>query len=231
MFRPVKDTEELLVLMTTVRDGTLDAHSRADLRQMSAREAAVRQYEDEFAGYSSPRDWWRIATLPEGDPVGFVILAVIAYSVLGYSSAVVFRSPAAAVAAPLAYILIQVAIHREEVRNAGRGRPGDGVDSTSRRRHQRRAEAHEKRDRRGDDCLGEERQELPRQQAYARGLTYEQVAERALLVLGRHCRGDQDQRNNCRQRATATEERRKALISAQRDFSKRLRPTAGPTSR
>ena len=75
MFRPVKDEEELLVLLTAVLDGTLDAHSRADLRQMSAREAAVRQYEDEFAGYSSPRDWWRIATLPDGDPVGFVIAA------------------------------------------------------------------------------------------------------------------------------------------------------------
>jgi RimJ/RimL family protein N-acetyltransferase len=73
--RPVEDEEELLVLMTAVLDGTLDAHSRADLSQMSAREAAVRQYEDEFAGYSSPRDWWRIATLPEGDPVGFVIPA------------------------------------------------------------------------------------------------------------------------------------------------------------
>ncbi len=84
-FRPVEDIEELLALMTTVLEGTLDAHSRADLSQMSAREAAVRQYEDEFARYSSPRDWWRIATLPEGDPVGFVIPArndynpVIAY--------------------------------------------------------------------------------------------------------------------------------------------------------
>ncbi len=74
-FRPVGDIEELLLLMTAVLEGTLDAHSRADLTQMSAREAAVRQYEDEFAGYSSPRDWWRIATLPDGDPVGFVIPA------------------------------------------------------------------------------------------------------------------------------------------------------------
>jgi ABC-2 type transport system permease protein len=37
---------------------------------------------------------------------GNLVLAVIAYSVLGYFSAVVFRSLAAAVAAPLAYILI-----------------------------------------------------------------------------------------------------------------------------
>lgn len=75
MFRPVKDEEELLGLMTAALDGTLDAHSRADLRQMSPREAAVRQYADELVGYSSPRDWWRIATLPEGEPVGFVIPA------------------------------------------------------------------------------------------------------------------------------------------------------------
>lgn len=74
-FRPVEDEQELLVLMTAVLDGTLDAHSRADLSQMSAREAAVSHYQDEFAGYSSPRDWWRIATLPEGEPVGFVIPA------------------------------------------------------------------------------------------------------------------------------------------------------------
>lgn len=75
MFRPVEDQEELLVLMTAALEGTLDAHSRADVNQMSARDAAVRQYEDEFAGYSSPRAWWRIATLADGAPVGFVIAA------------------------------------------------------------------------------------------------------------------------------------------------------------
>jgi GNAT superfamily N-acetyltransferase len=74
-FRPVADLEELLALMTAVLEGTLDAHSRADLRRMSAREVALGQYEDEFSGYSSPRDWWRIATLAEGVPVGFVIPA------------------------------------------------------------------------------------------------------------------------------------------------------------
>ncbi|RZS31164.1 hypothetical protein EV193_11543 [Herbihabitans rhizosphaerae] len=53
-------------------DGTLDAHSRDDLTRMPAREAAVRHFEDELAGYRSPRDWWRTATLPDGEPVGFV---------------------------------------------------------------------------------------------------------------------------------------------------------------
>jgi len=74
-FRPVQDTEELLTLMTSVLEGTLDAHSRDDLTRMSPRETAVKHYEEEFAGYTTPRSWWRIATLPQGEPVGFVIPA------------------------------------------------------------------------------------------------------------------------------------------------------------
>ncbi|TMR96920.1 GNAT family N-acetyltransferase [Nonomuraea basaltis] len=84
-FRPVRDTEEILSLMTLVLDGTLDAHSRDDLTRMSAREAAVRHYEDELAHYRSPRDWWRIATLPDGEPVGFVTPARNDYNpIIGY---------------------------------------------------------------------------------------------------------------------------------------------------
>ncbi|SEG16684.1 Acetyltransferase (GNAT) family protein [Saccharopolyspora kobensis] len=79
-FRPVGDTEELLGLMTAALDGTLDAHSRDDLTRMSAREVAVEQYESEFARFSSPREWWRIATLPGGEPVGFVIPAHNGYN-------------------------------------------------------------------------------------------------------------------------------------------------------
>jgi hypothetical protein len=56
VFRPVRDTGEILDLMTRVLDGTLDAHSREDLTRMSASEAAVRHYEDELAVYRSPRD-------------------------------------------------------------------------------------------------------------------------------------------------------------------------------
>ncbi|GAA4611960.1 GNAT family N-acetyltransferase [Actinoallomurus liliacearum] len=79
-FRPVQDAEELQTLMTLALDGTLDAHGRADLSRMPAREAAVGHYESELARYTSPRDWWRIATLPEGDPVGFVIPAHNGYN-------------------------------------------------------------------------------------------------------------------------------------------------------
>jgi RimJ/RimL family protein N-acetyltransferase len=72
VFRPIRDAEEILDLMTQVLDGTLDAHSRSDLTRMSTREAAVKHYEDELTHYRSPRDWWRVATLPDGEPVGFV---------------------------------------------------------------------------------------------------------------------------------------------------------------
>ncbi|MBM7491912.1 RimJ/RimL family protein N-acetyltransferase [Micromonospora luteifusca] len=85
-FRPALDTDELVALMTRTLDGTLDAHSRADLAEMSPHEAAVKHYEQEFATFSSPRQWWRIGTLGEnGEPVGFVVPArntyhpVIAY--------------------------------------------------------------------------------------------------------------------------------------------------------
>ncbi|MET7333568.1 GNAT family N-acetyltransferase [Nonomuraea sp. NPDC005650] len=84
-FRPVRDTEEILALMTQVLDGTLDAHSNDDLTRMSPREAAIRHYEDELAHYRSPRDWWRVATLPDGEPVGFLTPARNDYNpVIGY---------------------------------------------------------------------------------------------------------------------------------------------------
>ncbi|MET8120863.1 GNAT family N-acetyltransferase [Micromonospora sp. NPDC005189] len=79
-FRPALDTDELVALMTRALDGTLDAHSRADLAQMSPHEVALRHYEQELATYSSPREWWRIGTLGEnGEQVGFVIPARNAY--------------------------------------------------------------------------------------------------------------------------------------------------------
>ncbi|MFF7755548.1 GNAT family N-acetyltransferase [Streptomyces sp. NPDC007971] len=81
-FRPVHDAKELVALMASVMDGTLDAHGRDDLTRMSAQEAAVKHYEDELARYTSPRDWWRIATLPHGEPVGFVIPAHNGYNAI-----------------------------------------------------------------------------------------------------------------------------------------------------
>ncbi|MEW2387074.1 GNAT family N-acetyltransferase [Streptomyces venezuelae] len=81
-FRPVHGAEELVALMTLALDGTLDAHGRDDLTRMTAQEAAAKHYEDEFARYASPRDWWRIATLPGGEPVGFVVPAHNGYNAI-----------------------------------------------------------------------------------------------------------------------------------------------------
>jgi len=81
-FRAVTDAGELLALMTDVMDGTLDAHGRDDLTRMSPREAAAKHYEEELALYTSPRDWWRIADLPGGEPAGFVIPAHNGYSAI-----------------------------------------------------------------------------------------------------------------------------------------------------
>ncbi|MGW6415411.1 GNAT family N-acetyltransferase [Streptomyces sp. NPDC055055] len=76
-FRPVRDREDLVALMTPVMEGTLDAHGRADLASgLSVREAAELHFDEELAHYSSPRAWWRVALLPEsGEPVGFVVPA------------------------------------------------------------------------------------------------------------------------------------------------------------
>ncbi|MGW1107810.1 GNAT family N-acetyltransferase [Streptomyces sp. NPDC002540] len=80
-FRPVGGRDDLLSLMTSVMEGTLDAHGRADLASgLSAREAAEKHYDEELAGYTTPREWWRVAELPGGEPVGFVIPARNSYN-------------------------------------------------------------------------------------------------------------------------------------------------------
>ncbi|MET8505770.1 GNAT family N-acetyltransferase [Streptomyces sp. NPDC004787] len=81
VFRPVRDREDLLALMTAVMRGTLDAHGRADLAAgLSRRQAAEQHYDEELAHYTTPREWWRIAELAEtGEPVGFVVPARNSY--------------------------------------------------------------------------------------------------------------------------------------------------------
>jgi RimJ/RimL family protein N-acetyltransferase len=77
VFRPVRDREDLLALMTPVMEGTLDAHGRADLAGgLSPRAAAELHYDEEFAHFTTPRSWWRVAELADGGgPVGFVVPA------------------------------------------------------------------------------------------------------------------------------------------------------------
>ncbi len=79
-FRQVDNPGELIELMTLVLDGTLDAHSRDDLTRMTPSQAAQEQYQYELERYPSPHEWWRIATLQDGEPVGFVIPAHNGYN-------------------------------------------------------------------------------------------------------------------------------------------------------
>jgi RimJ/RimL family protein N-acetyltransferase len=78
-FRDFASDEEVLALTTRVLEGTLDAHSREDLEGASPHEVAERQFEEEFARYTTPRKWWRVATDASGEPVGFVIPARNSY--------------------------------------------------------------------------------------------------------------------------------------------------------
>ncbi|MEU8674662.1 GNAT family N-acetyltransferase [Streptomyces sp. NPDC048560] len=76
VFRPVTGREDLVALMTPVMEGTLDAHGQADMATgIGARKAAEKHYDEEFAGFKTPQEWWRIAELPSGEPVGFVVPA------------------------------------------------------------------------------------------------------------------------------------------------------------
>jgi len=79
-FRPVRSPGELIELMTLVLDGTLDAHGRDELTRMTPGQAAQEQYHGELERYASPREWWRVATLPDGEPIGFVIPAHNGYN-------------------------------------------------------------------------------------------------------------------------------------------------------
>ncbi|MDH6133373.1 RimJ/RimL family protein N-acetyltransferase [Kitasatospora sp. MAA4] len=79
-FRAVAGEVELIDLLTRILPGTLDAHSLDDLSRMTPRQAAQFHYDDEFAQYTSPRDWWRVASLPlSGEPVGLVVAARNSY--------------------------------------------------------------------------------------------------------------------------------------------------------
>jgi RimJ/RimL family protein N-acetyltransferase len=79
-FREVGGREDLLALLTRVLDGTLDAHSISDLADKTPAQVAAEQYDEEFPVYEGPREWWRIATTPAGEPVGFVIPSRNAYN-------------------------------------------------------------------------------------------------------------------------------------------------------
>jgi RimJ/RimL family protein N-acetyltransferase len=88
-FRQTHGRDEMVALMTRVLHGTLDAHSRDDLTHMAPAEAASAHYDRELAEYRSPKAWWRVATLADGEPVGFVTPARNDYNpIIGYIAVV-----------------------------------------------------------------------------------------------------------------------------------------------
>src|SRR5207302_826906 len=102
----------------------------------SPRESAAEHHDGEFARYPSPRSWWQVATLPDGEPVGFVVPAhngynaIIAYlGVLpahrghGYVDEILAEGTRilAASGAP------RVAVDRRRRRRAGLQLPGQGA--------------------------------------------------------------------------------------------------------
>ncbi|HEY3685893.1 MAG TPA: GNAT family N-acetyltransferase [Streptosporangiaceae bacterium] len=101
------DRDEMRRLMAGVLEGTLDAHSQADLAEAVAETAAteaaaggeagagvrepgageralvaMRQYDGEFRSYASPLEWHRVAELPGGEGVGFVVPARNSYNAI-----------------------------------------------------------------------------------------------------------------------------------------------------
>lgn len=84
-FREPAGDDEVVGLMTEVVEGTLDAHTRQDLRTMSPAEAARDHFDGDLARQLSPRANWRVATTPDGEVVGFVTPGRNHYNpVIGY---------------------------------------------------------------------------------------------------------------------------------------------------
>ncbi|MDE3721328.1 GNAT family N-acetyltransferase [Nocardiopsis sp. N85] len=84
-FREIRDEREMRDLMERALQGSLDAHHRSETATKTPAEIVSDGFEEEFARYSTPRSWWRIATLPDGEPVGFVLPARNAYHpIIGY---------------------------------------------------------------------------------------------------------------------------------------------------
>lgn len=84
-FREIRDEQEMRDLMERALQGSLDAHHRNDLRTKTPAEVVAEEFAQEFGRYSTPQSWWRVATGPDGEPVGFVLPARNAkHPIIGY---------------------------------------------------------------------------------------------------------------------------------------------------
>ncbi|SCL49116.1 GNAT family N-acetyltransferase [Micromonospora chersina] len=73
-FRPEPDDAVILDALCRIGEGSLDAHFRAAAAAHGPL-AAAREDLDLLRWMPSPRDWWRMAYIPGGEPVGLVVPA------------------------------------------------------------------------------------------------------------------------------------------------------------
>ena len=73
-FRDFDGTDEALALMTEALEGTR-TRTRARTSPRARREVPAERLHGELVRCPSPRDRWRVATLPGGEPVGFAFPA------------------------------------------------------------------------------------------------------------------------------------------------------------
>ncbi|MEU1688234.1 GNAT family N-acetyltransferase [Micromonospora sp. NPDC005707] len=71
-FRPEPDDAVILDVLRRIGEGSLDAHFRAAAAAHSPLAAAQEELE-QLRWMPSPRDWWRMAFTPGGEPVGLVV--------------------------------------------------------------------------------------------------------------------------------------------------------------
>jgi ribosomal protein S18 acetylase RimI-like enzyme len=78
------DDDTLVDLVARCGDGSLDAHT-AQRRARLGRDGTARFEVEQMRDFPGPRDWWRAAYTPDGEPVGFVLpTADGVYHAVGY---------------------------------------------------------------------------------------------------------------------------------------------------
>jgi GNAT superfamily N-acetyltransferase len=73
-FRPEPDDEVILDVLKRIARGSLDAHTRHAVETRGA-DAAAREELDILRWFPSPREWWRLAYTPDGEPAGIQVPA------------------------------------------------------------------------------------------------------------------------------------------------------------